>query len=224
MICPECKAEYRDGFTVCSDCEIPLVGEIPLSAPNPTIESSAGPLTEPRMIWKGEDQSRCLELCLQLRAAGIPYTVAQKMKSSDGISVAWSYELYVSAADERRAQQLLDVPELDAGENPGPADDGFRADATDGDDEDPFCAFWEGDDARICAEICGVLDEASIPHRVLRREANLFRISARSQMKVGVPFSLYQKAEQIIVEAFGVAEETKTLPWHAEEDGTKPID
>lgn len=28
MICPKCKAEYREGFYVCSDCELPLVTEL----------------------------------------------------------------------------------------------------------------------------------------------------------------------------------------------------
>ena len=28
MICPNCRAEYRDGFTTCADCEIPLVADL----------------------------------------------------------------------------------------------------------------------------------------------------------------------------------------------------
>ncbi|MEO7794287.1 MAG: hypothetical protein ABIV06_05885 [Thermoanaerobaculia bacterium] len=28
MICPNCRAEYREGFTTCADCEIPLVQEL----------------------------------------------------------------------------------------------------------------------------------------------------------------------------------------------------
>ncbi len=28
MWCPKCKAEYREGFTVCADCHIPLVEEL----------------------------------------------------------------------------------------------------------------------------------------------------------------------------------------------------
>jgi hypothetical protein len=28
MICPECKAEYRDGFDKCSDCDVDLVDKI----------------------------------------------------------------------------------------------------------------------------------------------------------------------------------------------------
>jgi hypothetical protein len=28
MICPNCHAEFREGFTTCSDCEIPLVDDL----------------------------------------------------------------------------------------------------------------------------------------------------------------------------------------------------
>jgi hypothetical protein len=29
MFCPKCRAEYREGFTVCADCEIDLVDVLP---------------------------------------------------------------------------------------------------------------------------------------------------------------------------------------------------
>src|ERR1043166_2720764 len=29
MFCPQCKSEYRAGFTRCSDCDVPLVGRLP---------------------------------------------------------------------------------------------------------------------------------------------------------------------------------------------------
>jgi hypothetical protein len=29
MFCPRCNAEYREGFTLCSDCKVPLVQEPP---------------------------------------------------------------------------------------------------------------------------------------------------------------------------------------------------
>ena len=29
MFCPKCKAEYREGFTMCADCKILLVYELP---------------------------------------------------------------------------------------------------------------------------------------------------------------------------------------------------
>jgi hypothetical protein len=31
--CPKCKSEYREGFTVCADCKVPLVEEEPVDDP-----------------------------------------------------------------------------------------------------------------------------------------------------------------------------------------------
>ena len=32
MFCPNCKAEYRPGFTQCNDCQVALVPELPADA------------------------------------------------------------------------------------------------------------------------------------------------------------------------------------------------
>ena len=29
MFCPECRSEFREGFTTCVECEVPLVSELP---------------------------------------------------------------------------------------------------------------------------------------------------------------------------------------------------
>jgi hypothetical protein len=136
MICPECHAEYRDGFTVCADCDVPLV-----TSPRTTLADN------------GED------------------------RPESGDAPAF-------------------IPEGD----------------------DPYCAFWEGEDTRIFAEICTVLDEADIPYRSLRHDSQIFRISPNSKMKIGVPFSQYEKAELAVVNAFGGEAETKKLLWPGEED------
>lgn len=136
MICPQCHAEYRDGFTVCADCDVPLV-------------------TSSRTAVMDDDEDR---------------------------------------------------PE--SGDAPASVREG----------DDPYCAFWEGEDTRIFAEICTVLDEAGIPYRSLRHDSQIFRISPNSKMKIGVPFSQYEKAELAVVNAFGGEAETKKLLWPAEED------
>src|ERR1051326_4940094 len=35
MFCPRCKAEYRLGFTKCSDCHVDLVDQLPVEPPKP---------------------------------------------------------------------------------------------------------------------------------------------------------------------------------------------
>ena len=131
MICPKCKAEYRDGFTVCADCLVPLIWQLPSPPKRPETTGNA-------------------------EAASSPFD-----------------------------------PRLH---------------------EDPFCAFWQGEDTRIHAELCAVLQEAGIPCKTVRREDHLFRLSATSALKIGVPFSLYEEAEAAVREAFG-----------SNEDGANPV-
>ena len=118
MYCPQCKAEYRQGFTRCADCDVDLVHEPPASASGP-VEAS------------GQD------------------------------------------------------------ENP----------------DDPFCSFWRGDDPRIHAELCELLNEEGIPHRTVRREDHLFNLNTKSAFEIGIPFSQFEKAEAAIKAAYGTEEE-----------------
>lgn len=111
MFCPQCRVEYRAGFTHCTDCDVDLVDELPL---------------------------------------------------------------------ERT--ELFEA-------NPG-------------DREDPFCAFWQGDDRRLHAELCSVLDEAGIPHKTVRREDHLFNLKNFPAFQIGVPFSLFERAETAVKDAY----------------------
>jgi hypothetical protein len=114
MFCPQCKAEYRQGFTHCADCDVDLVWEMPKSA-------------------------------IELRPA----------------------------------------------DEPGDPN------------KDPFCSFWKGEDPRVHAELCTVLDEAGIPHHTVCRRDHLFNLSNLAAYEVGVPFSLFEQAENAVKEAYG---------------------
>jgi hypothetical protein len=72
------------------------------------------------------------------------------------------------------------------------------------DEEDPFCAFWQGDDARLHAELCTVLDEAGIAHKTVRREDHLFNLKNFPAFQIGVPFSLFEKAENAVKDAYAM--------------------
>jgi hypothetical protein len=114
MICPLCKAEYRQGFTHCTDCDVDLVWELP------------------------------------------------------------------KAAIEVRPEELPVDP-----------------------NENPFCSFWKGEDSRVHAELCMVLDEAGIPHHTVFRRDHLFNLNNFAAYEIGVPFSLFERAENAVKEAYG---------------------
>jgi len=68
--------------------------------------------------------------------------------------------------------------------------------------EDPFCKFWQGTDTRVLGELCAVLNEAGISFNTIRREDRLFNRMDLPKLLLGVPVSLYEKAEQAVVDAF----------------------
>jgi hypothetical protein len=84
--------------------------------------------------------------------------------------------------------------------------------------DDPYCVFWEGEDTRVFAEICGVLEEEGIAYRALRHDVQIFRFSPNSKMRIGVLFSKFHQAERVVVEAFGATTETRSLSWPNSED------
>jgi hypothetical protein len=133
MFCPNCKAEYREGFRRCADCDVDLVHELP-------------------------------------------------------------------------ATSLATIP-VDPGDP----------------DEDPFCSFWSGDDPRIHAELCELLDKESIPHKTVRREDHLFRISRYAAFQIGIPFSQFERAEAVVKEAYGSEaepEEAALTPYEKQRVGS----
>jgi len=68
---------------------------------------------------------------------------------------------------------------------------------------DPFCSFWKGDDARVHAELCQLLDDAGIPHNTVFRRDHLFNLTNYPAFEVGVPFSMFERAENAVKEAYG---------------------
>ena len=104
MFCPQCRVEYRTGFTRCSDCDLDLVDTLR--------QESERTGQANRIIWMGDSQETCVALCLQLKDEGIRYQVTDGMKSrSMGMTVTRKYELRVSAEDEKRAKEFLELPE-----------------------------------------------------------------------------------------------------------------
>lgn len=85
----------------------------------------------------------------------------------------------------------------------------------------PYADFWKGEDPRIHAELCSLLDEAEIPHITIRREDHLFNLTRQPQLQIAVPFSALEKAEAIVAQAFG---EPPELPAPEGESTEEPIE
>jgi len=107
MFCPECKAEYRQGFTHCSDCDADLVYELPSDHVRPEVDDTGKPF---RLIWKGYDQAACVAICRELMKADLPYKVARVSISRESLMRAtWEYDISVPDSEHARAKELLGV-------------------------------------------------------------------------------------------------------------------
>jgi hypothetical protein len=111
MFCPQCQAEYRQAFTVCADCDVALVHALPTGSTQPSSSPAHGNGTC-CPIWRGISQNTCVEICLELKAAGINYEVTQSVRSRIGMVVEFNYELAVASDDVKQARELLGLPDV----------------------------------------------------------------------------------------------------------------
>src|SRR5713226_3458785 len=108
MICPVCKAEYRQEFARCADCDVELVESLPVTgefdgATSHRVLSSADQPLE--KVWSGNDQQSCVSICVRLRDADIPYRVSeqnrQDLRAREQYFVIW-----VSPSDVQMATEI----------------------------------------------------------------------------------------------------------------------
>lgn len=72
MFCPECKCEYREGFTRCSTCDVDLVESLDLRGGDDVVGNPTG--AKPKKLWTGVDRSVLDSICDALEAVRIPYS------------------------------------------------------------------------------------------------------------------------------------------------------
>jgi len=105
MFCPQCKNEYRAGFTRCSDCNVNLVHALPTNVNPATLVADSS-----RTIWTGDREEDCVAFCRELREIGIPYRVAQaEVSRSFRMATVWRYEIAVASSDYEKAKDLLQI-------------------------------------------------------------------------------------------------------------------
>jgi hypothetical protein len=137
MFCPACKSEYRDGFTRCSDCDVPLLaGRDEDAEPSHTaicpncraeyddgrarcsacdcklVDRLAGETQEPaeakRVLCKAYSYGAGADICLKLKDAGIVFEVSQKRDlRSRPMQVIWEFAIFVRASEYEDAKRVL---------------------------------------------------------------------------------------------------------------------
>jgi hypothetical protein len=167
MFCPNCEAEYRPGFTRCSDCDVALVEhleETDVHSNNPEL------LGTPDLLWTGTDAATRDRIIDALETAQVQY---HERSDKVGSLPGWSrqvYAIFTHARDHRAANAALEAaagrreasPE-DSGEAPrrsnaplqdSPANDEDESDDVppdyvpeDFDPDDATAEVWSGQDA-----------------------------------------------------------------------------
>ena len=107
MYCPQCRVEYRDGFTECSDCHVPLLaGTCPPDPPDPF-----NPSLELVVVLETNDPVQLAMAKGLLEDAGIPLFVlgqiATLIQDVDGFLHKW-VRLQVPRDREAEARELLE--------------------------------------------------------------------------------------------------------------------
>ena len=176
MICPKCKAEYRQRFTRCVDCDVDLVvrpAETERSVANARPSGTLAPL------WEGEDLALHTTLLEHLESAGIryfdqPMGVYPGARRGDHFPIQpmtrFGYQVAVLSSDLKAARGILEkLLEEERGILTLPEDGKEIAGTTErvtATDERPTCEVWVGQDERLAGFVRDALSENEILVRV----------------------------------------------------------
>jgi hypothetical protein len=109
MFCPQCKAEYRQGFTRCVDCDVLLVYELPAAAIVPLRTVDPGdPEEDPFCsFWKGDDPRVHAELCELLGEQGIPQKTIRRQDHLFNWNMQSAFEIGVPFSQFDKAEAIV---------------------------------------------------------------------------------------------------------------------
>ena len=107
MYCPQCRVEYRDGFTECSDCHVPLLA----GTPPPEISDPSDPALGLVVVLETNDRFQLALAKGLLEDAGIPFfalgQIATLIQDVDPYVHKW-VRVQVPRDREAEAREILD--------------------------------------------------------------------------------------------------------------------
>jgi hypothetical protein len=103
MFCPKCKAEYREGFTRCTECNAALVASLPT-------DQSVADKQDLAVAWRGTDPSAFSAALAELQGAGIPsYQISDHDQLTFELAIPRpQYKILVRKEDLQVARDLVE--------------------------------------------------------------------------------------------------------------------
>jgi hypothetical protein len=107
MFCPNCKAEYRPGFTKCSDCDVDLVEH--LSSDNLVADGKVTTDSDGReLLWSGLSARLQATICSALDSARIAHKESVREFGLLPTTVQSASFIWIEPRDRAAARSVLD--------------------------------------------------------------------------------------------------------------------
>lgn len=182
MFCPQCRVEYRPGFTRCTDCDVDLVPVLP-RAEEPFSKTPSNASGSLQILWEGEDLALFENLLDALEGAGIrnfdqPLGIYPGVRRIDPFPVQplarFGYQVAVLSSDLRRAREilgkLLDEEPQDVELSAQDEERSEKAATIVPQREDSICEVWTGSDKSLAEFVESALKENGIPIRLVNSD------------------------------------------------------
>ena len=129
--CPKCGAEYRDGFTRCASCNVPLVDRLTDEQSKEANKSETERecdkmvlpegMSRPVAVFTAKNRLEAESIEDMLRDNDIPVfdrpAAFRQIQSYSGADARFGVELVVDASQTARARQLIDEMQTELSEN-----------------------------------------------------------------------------------------------------------
>lgn len=122
--CPKCKAEYREGFTECSTCHVPLVDTLPEENATSEREDFVLPdgMEKPIAVYTASNRLEAETICDLLREHDIAVldrpAAFRQIQAYAGSDARFGVEIIVDASQTAQARALIDEMKQDLAEQP----------------------------------------------------------------------------------------------------------